>query len=57
MGKDLNAALFKASGIWMEELSETARNKGQQVGVSHEIQKGHFRMQVRRHTAWTSLLD
>jgi len=41
----------------MEELSETTRNICQEVGVSHEIQTGHFRIQVRRHTAWTNLLD
>ena len=33
----------------MEELSETTRNIGKAVGGSHEIQLGHFRMQVRRH--------
>ena len=41
----------------MEELSESTRNMGQEVGVSHEIQTGHFRMQVRRHTARKNLLD
>ena len=56
MGKKQMWHNLRYPGIWLEELSETTRNIGQEVGVSHEIQTGHFRMQVRRHTAWMNLL-